>query len=81
MRDMTYNEFKEILASQPIAVLQVFQAKDAELQALRDWKEKARPFLYYAYAKIEKEDTISGTFPNDDLTKILTELLGGDDEN
>jgi hypothetical protein len=53
---------------------------DEELQALRAWKAKARPFLYYTYAKIEKEDTISGTFPNDDLTKTLTELLGGSDE-
>ena len=53
---------------------------DEELQALRAWKAKARPFLYYAYAKIEKEDTISGTFPNDDITKTLTELLGGEDE-
>ena len=52
----------------------------AELIELRDWKAKAMPFLYYAYAKIEKEDTISGTFPNDDITKTLTELLGGEDE-
>ena len=80
MKDELWEEFKQTLVDYPDGVINMFHAKDKELTALRDWKAKAMPFLYYAYAKIEKEDTISGTFPNDDITKTLTELLGGEDE-
>jgi len=56
--------------------------KEAELQALRDWKAKARPFLLYAKQELEAELEQFGSFEcvevRERSLKELTELLGGD---
>lgn len=60
-----------------------------ELIELRTWKEKARPFLEDQYYAFKNELECEGEFmlaletraEYEGWYKLLTELLGGDDEN
>ena len=63
--------------------------QDEELTALRAWKAKARPFLEDQYYAFKNELECEGEFMLSPETKVeyevwfklLTELLGGSDEN
>ena len=81
-----WQEFKEMLNNSPYGVMKTFQAKDNELQELRAWKEKARPFIEERLeflqncleeASVPIDEGFEVELKELEELSELTELLGG----
>lgn len=75
-----WESFKMILNDEPLAIIRMFQAKDKELQALRDWKARAMPLIKADWSLLNFSHEMVPQNLSDHQKKkfaILTELIKG----